>query len=258
MISAVGVVVPARDERHSITNCLLGLSTALRRLPSTVEWSVCVVADRCSDDTAALARAVLDVCPTAMVLDNEHELPIGEVRDLGVRQVRAVLSGHRADRVWLLSTDADSVVAPDWVTRHLLPADAGVDAVAGVVELDGYRALPPLVSARYRAVVDQARRPEGHGNVYAANLGVRAAAYLAVGGFGAVSVGEDHDLWRRLGDAGYRRHYDEDAIVVTSARRHGRARGGLADLIGALHRDGTPERTLHGVATVPPPAIPAQ
>jgi hypothetical protein len=71
--------------------------------------------------------------------------------------------------------------------------------------------------------------------VYGANLGVRADAYLAVGGFGAVATGEDHHLWRRLGQAGYRRSYAAESTVRTSARRHGRAPGGLADLLRSLH-----------------------
>jgi GT2 family glycosyltransferase len=243
MISAVGIVVPARDEQRLISSCQRDLVVAVRHASPGVDWAVCVVADRCTDDTASAARATFGDHGNTMVLENHRDLTIGEVRDLGMRHVQAMLAGHPAERVWLLSSDADSNAPPDWVTRHLCVADNGADAVAGVVELFGHHALPPLVRARYTTVLAQARRAEGHGNVYAANLGVRASAYRAVGGFGACAVGEDHDLWRRLGQAGYRCCFAEDSVVLTSPRRRGRATGGLADLLHTLHLQAATEET---------------
>jgi hypothetical protein len=49
-----------------------------------------------------------------------------------------------------------------------------------------------------------------------------------------LNTGEDHDLWRRLGQAGYRLSYAADTLVTTSARLRGRATGGLADLLYSL------------------------
>jgi hypothetical protein len=234
VISAVGIVVPARDERRRIQDCVRGLLTAVRALPRGIDVAVCVVADRCADETARLARAGFGSYPTASVVVNRADRTIGEVRDLGVRHVLATLS-HPPARTLLLSTDADSVVAPDWAAQHLRIAASGVRAVAGVVELIGRHALPPLVAQRYADILARARGSHGHGNVYAANLGVRADAYLAVGGFGTAESGEDHSLWDRIGAAGYRQRYAEEPKVLTSARRHGRAHGGLADLLRALH-----------------------
>lgn len=166
---------------------------------------------------------------------NRSATTIGEVRDHGVNHLDLV--GHQPSRVWLLSTDADTTVAPDWALRHLELARRGAHAVAGVALLSPHAALPAAVARRYSALLAGTRGPDGHGNVYAANLGLRADAYRAVGGFGAVATGEDHDLWRRLRQAGYRRRYAENAQVVTSARRRGRARGGLADLLANLDRE---------------------
>ena len=90
---------------------------------------------------------------------------------------------------------------------------------------------------RYEAIRAAQRQPGGHGNVYAANLGVRADAYEAVGGFAPVASGEDQDLWHRLGRAGYRLRYATEPVVTTSARQQGRAAGGVADLLSRLHTD---------------------
>ena len=45
------------------------------------------------------------------------------------------LSGHPAAGTWLLSTDADTTVPPDWVRAHLRHAADGVHAVAGLADL---------------------------------------------------------------------------------------------------------------------------
>lgn len=235
MITAVAVVVPARDEARMIQMCVRSVMTALRMLPAGVEPALRVVADRCTDDTAQRAAAALAAWPSAKVVRNTAAATIGEVRDLGVRHLG--LRGHQPGETWLLCTDADTVVATDWAVRHLHLARRGHHAVAGATGLHGRPRLSAPVAARYSAVLATARRPEGHGNVYGANLGVRADAYLAVGGFGAVATGEDHDLWRRLVEAGFRCHYSAGPHVLTSNRRLGRAPGGLAALLARLDRE---------------------
>lgn len=157
---------------------------------------------------------------------------IGEVRDLGMRAARTVLTGHSPARIWLLSTDADTVVHPEWARRHVRLADAGYDAVAGVAHLDRPAGPTRAALERYAAVVGRARGPWGHGNVYGANLGIRADAFDAVGGFGPVPVGEDHDLWQRLGAAGYTRRHAN--IPVTTSARHDGLAAPLAAPLAAL------------------------
>lgn len=237
MITAVGVIVPARDEAELIGDCVAHLRRALAALPARVERAVCVVADRCADDTAAIARAELS--GQAAVLTNRRAMTIGDVRRLGCRQVLAMLSEHEPDDTLLLSTDADTTVAADWALAHLRLAEQGWQAVAGVAELD--EPLPPAVALRYAAEHGRAHGPHGHGNVYAANLGVRGDAYAAVGGFAALATGEEHDLWRRLGAAGFRRVHATEPVVTTSARLAGRAQDGLAALLRGLHEGELPE-----------------
>lgn len=254
-VRAVGVLVPAHDEAETVGACVRSVLTALDRLPG-LHAGVCVLADRCTDGTAARARAaaaghpatarvrvrVLEPAPpgtgpraperrlhavgrpgsspapTAPVAEPAAP-PVGALR---TRAARAVLRSLRTDpaSTWLLSTDADGTVTPGWVREHLALAAAGADAVTGGVVLDlPGRPRPPGEPAW-----------SGH-PVYAANLGLRADAFDAVGGFPAVACGEDHGIVARLRSAGFRVVPGAPGTVHTSARTRGRARGGLADLL---------------------------
>jgi len=228
-IDAVAVVVPARDEQDTIVECLRSVRAALRELPPTTATAVTIVLDRCVDDTAALVAAELGNWPQARALHVPVRVDtgVGAVRDIGARAAFAQLPVP-AERVWMLCTDADSAVPPDWAIDHLRYAATGVVAVAGIVDLAG---PGPQLHAACEPSCDGHR----HDHVYGANLGVRADAYLAVGGFPPGGAGEDAALWRGLTEAGVTTASPTSVRVRTSARLHGRARGGLADLLRARH-----------------------
>lgn len=244
---AVGVVVPARDEQERIVACLRSVRRALERLPAGTASAVAVVLDRCADHTPERVAALIAGWPQAEVVHVTHatsapETPlaatasgVGALRDLGVRRLLTRLGGYPPEQTWLLSTDADSTVPPEWAVMHLRHATSGAHAVAGLAELAGVRHLTVEALDRYRAIVASGLHGARHDHVYAANLGVRADAYLAVGGFPGAGSGEDHGLWRRLHVAGYHLEQPTDLRVRTSARVHGRAEGGLAGLLRSLH-----------------------
>jgi glycosyltransferase involved in cell wall biosynthesis len=214
-VTAVGIVVPARDEEERIGACLRSVHAAVAR--AGVRAVVCVVADRCTDRTAECAAGLADVLRAA------EPRTIGEVRNVGARHVL------RHGVTWLLGTDADSVVPETWVRDHLRYAAAGADAVAGPVDLDDPETLPREVLARYLQVLR-----EGTGHAYAANLGVRASAFRAVGGYPAVPHGEEHAILARLRAGGFTVVSPSEVRVRTSARTRGRAASGLADLLDGL------------------------
>ncbi len=228
MITAVGVIVPARDEEELITQCLHALRRSLQRLPDRIERAVCVVADRCSDETAARARTAFGGWPGGHVLVTDRPRTIGEIRDRGIHAVRARLPERDAANVLLLNTDADTEVGSLWAAEHLRRIERGAHAVTGPAELASPFPGPAHAARRYHALVRSGT------NVYGANLGVRADAFDTVGGFGTCRTGEDHDLWGRLCAAGYRCRVEPAAVVWTSARTEGRAPAGLAALLRSL------------------------
>jgi hypothetical protein len=251
-VDAVGVVVPARDEQDNVLQCLRSIRHSLAALPAGTRTAVTVVLDRCTDATPELVMSELSGWSGAAAVrvaavggrragSALHPEPahivagsgVGAVRDLGVRLTLRRLRRHRPGRIWLLNTDADTTVPEDWAPAHLHAARAGADGVAGMADL-----RDPTLSAaamrHYRDVIAAGLVGSGHRHVYGANLGVRADAYLAVGGFPTDGVGEDHGLWVRLHAAGYGLVSPAALRVTTSARLHGRAEGGLADLLRSL------------------------
>jgi hypothetical protein len=254
IITAVGVVIPARDEQERIAACLHSVRRALDALPAGIAAAVTIVLDRCFDATPDLVASLLTDWPEAtsvtspppgrssgpeppgaVCLDLAPAPSVGTLRHLGVHHVLDRLADHPVSGTWLLSTDADTTVPADWALAHLHCARAGVHAVAGLADLGGTDHLSPTVRGRYCAILKHGRHGGTHTHVYGANLGVRADAYLAVGGFPRRRPGEDRGLWHRLHAAGYALHQPVDIRVRTSARLHGRASDGLADLLRSLH-----------------------
>jgi hypothetical protein len=227
-ITTVLVTVPARDEEASIKACIRSIDRAAHAVPG-VDVVTVIAADSCRDDTARVAGAVLTAHARTMVVAGTWR-GAGAARAAGVAAGLAACAAAPA-AVWLASTDADCVVADDWLVTQLAHAAAGHAATAGIVRLD------PTAPARLRAdfAATYTLGAATHRHVHAANLGVSAGAYLAVDGWSPHAVvGEEHNLWRRLRRAGHPVVQPVDVVVTTSARTHGRVVGGFASALARL------------------------
>ncbi|GAB2682327.1 glycosyltransferase [Saccharopolyspora gloriosae] len=238
-VDAVAVVVPAHDEAATVEACVRSVIAAARRSRLRLPVSVCVVADRCTDGTERLARDAGDGFDRFATVPRARPRPLGDVRNLGVRCARALLPRVRAERLWLLHTDADGTVPVTWIDDHLRHAFDGADAVAGRADVQDYSAITVRAQHRYQEHVRRGEDRFTHSHVYGANLGVRADVFRAVGGFPEVFTGEDHGLWLKLAEAGAAVRQPNDVRVRTSGRTRGRAPGGLAALLRTLTCEGT-------------------
>jgi glycosyltransferase involved in cell wall biosynthesis len=222
VIAAVGVVVPARDEEQLLPGCLDALEVAAAHAGVPV-WVV-VVLDDCVDRSADVARRRPWVTSVVTAAGN-----VGVARGVGVREVRRHVGNVPATDVWLATTDADTAVPANWLSRQLELADEGWEVVVGTVAVDDWTAHPPEVqprwSASYRAV-------DGHGHVHGANFGCTAAAYDAVGGWPPLASDEDVALLAAL--ACHRVVRTASIPVLTSSRRDPRATGGFGDTLRGL------------------------
>lgn len=220
MIESVGIVVPVHDEQGLLRRCLAGLATAVERLSAcspAPRTHVVVALDDCADASARIAHDA-GVHTVSLAARN-----VGIARATGVRRVFELERGTTAGRVWLCTTDADSVVPAHWLTRQLSLAAAGAAAVVGTIEPDDWCDHEPWVAGRWAS---RYRQVPGHDHVHGANLGCNGAVYESVGGFPPHRSGEDAGLVRAL--EGHQVRRVNDPVVVTSARRHGRAPGGFA------------------------------
>src|SRR6201996_2771573 len=250
MIDAVGVVVPAHDEEELLPNCLAGLNQAVATVMAErpgLRVRIVMAADACTDDTAAVARRA-----GARLVSVNFE-NVGLARSSGLcellRPGAPVWDGQRPDqeRMWLATTDADSVVPAHWLAAQLRYADAGWEAVVGTVSVADWTGHGDHTirefTRRYGSWQDW------HPHVHGANLGFTARAYAAVGGFPALRTGEDQALVAALQAGGHQVLRSAAVSVVTSARSRYRAPAGFGHDLATLNDDQGPLLGPRGGAT---------
>ncbi|WP_300650136.1 glycosyltransferase [Hydrogenophaga sp.] len=210
----LAVIIPANNEEASIGACLRSVEVA-------ASWPglhgeqvlVIVVLDACTDDTAQVATQ------TSARLISVAARNVGIARAEGARY--ALSLGAR----WLAFTDADTVVAPDWLHVQMSLCS---DAVCGTVSVTDWGTYGEPMRQHFDATYTDA---DGHQHIHGANLGVCARAYQRVGGFEPLASSEDVALVRALQAVGARIAWSAAPRVVTSARRVFRAPGGFGSTL---------------------------
>jgi glycosyltransferase involved in cell wall biosynthesis len=228
-VARAGVVVPAHDEEELLPACLAALRSAAGA--AGVPVRLLVVADACTDATAAVAAAA-----GAEVI-RIRARNVGAARAAGMARLLRRLEGTDPAApglatTWLATTDADTVVPPDWLRRQLGYAGQGWDVVLGTVAVTDWAGHPPHAPAVFEAMYEFGAGPHPH--IHGANLGIRASAYLAAGGFRPLPTAEDHALLAAATEAGCQVLQAGDITVATSARRQARAPRGFSHALRAL------------------------
>ncbi|GAC1426406.1 MAG: hypothetical protein NVSMB62_23940 [Acidobacteriaceae bacterium] len=253
------VIVPARNEERGLWATLDGLAAQVDitgcPLPK-VSFEVLLLLNNCTDTSMEVAKAwkaahphvPLHIIERTLSSEDAH---VGMARrllmDTAWRRLTQTGSsdGHARTTRAILSTDADSVVAPDWIARNLRALEEGADAVGGEIRLtySDLQRLPLgarrayLRDRQYQRLVaeledlldPQAGDPwPRHLEHFGASLACRAETYARVGGMPPVAQLEDVafvDLLRRM-DA--RLRHDTQVVVHTSSRLDGRVGAGLS------------------------------
>lgn len=214
-VEHVIVAVPARDEEETLAACLESVLVASAHVEVPV--TVVVVLDGCVDASASVARGFTGV----LVVERDHG-NVGRARHDAV-EAGLARTASAPEQTWIAFTDADTVVPRLWLQAHLEAASRADVFVGAVVPR-----LDDLDAARRHAWMRSHPPGATLGHVHGANLGVRASAYVAVGGVLPLVVGEDVELVRRLREAGRPVVESEQQPVLTSARLDGRAPDGYA------------------------------
>ena len=235
------VALPARDEAERIAICLTALNEQLQP-PDTVV----LLLNNCTDATEAIARSMrLDF--DLQVIN--RALPPAMANAGHARRLAMDLAAERAaPNGILLTTDADAVVPPDWVSRNVHGLLQGADVVCGRAIIDPIDAsvIPAHLHAddalecRLIALLDDLAwtlDPEPHDppprqtEASGASLAVSVAAFRRVGGIPPIPAGEDRAFVRALWMADAKVRHDPAIRVTVSGRVVGRAQGGMADAI---------------------------
>lgn len=245
------VVLPVRNEAHHLGRALAALA-AQRQLDGqafdATRFEVLLLANNCSDDSAAVARAFARRHPACAVHVAEAGLPaelanVGHVRGALMDAACRRLGAHQRPGRCIVSTDGDTTVAPNWLAHTELAIAAGADAVGGRIRLGASSRIEPRTLRWYR--LDAAERlarsrledlldpdpadpwPRHHQH-FGASLAITPQAYLAVGGLPRVPYLEDQALVDALRLQDLRVRHSTAVKVKTSSRQDGRAEVGLA------------------------------
>jgi cellulose synthase/poly-beta-1,6-N-acetylglucosamine synthase-like glycosyltransferase len=254
------VAIPVRDEEERLPACLRALARQRDRLGQAIPPTlvrVVVFANNCTDRSAGLARK-LGAGLSLEVRVVEARLPpagahAGAARRAAMDLAAAWLAEAGDRDGVILTTDADSRVAPNWIAENLAAFAAGAEAVLGRIDLDEEGARLPEALHRRGELEDTYERlltelswlldPLGHdpwphhATISGASLGVTRAAYCRVGRLPRVPVGEDKALIALLSRHDARIRHCPTAHVITSGRTHGRAPGGVADALAIRSRE---------------------
>jgi glycosyltransferase involved in cell wall biosynthesis len=234
------VVIPARDEAARIEGCLRAL--ACQQDLTLDSFEVIVVLDGCRDRTPQIVERAAHSggYPPIHSLEFAYPEGVGRARRLGMDiAYQRLLRAARPEGL-IASTDADTIVAADWLASQLRLVRAGAEAIGGLIELDPAerQALDPhavMVREQHAAerlthALEQATADTDveHPHFSGASLALTAAAYKRCGGLPVCAALEDEALARALSTRGIAIHRSQKVRVRTSARIDGRAPRGLA------------------------------
>lgn len=240
----LAICIPARDEADRLPVLFAALDRLI--VPPGIAVTFCLLLDGDSNPSMAPIAAYRAAGRHRLVVKVADRGPpnAGRARDRAMRL--GLASVGQGDAI-LLTSDADSLPAPDWLVAMTVALDQADLVVGDVVRSGrGGNRDQDRIERHYAALYALRRRidpvaweaPAVHHHASGANMGLRAATYVALGGFLPLARGEDARLVDDAARAGLRVRRDAASIVHTSDRRVGRVQGGLATSLCALDRDG--------------------
>jgi hypothetical protein len=250
------VVVPARNEEAGLTRTLDALRVQVTLEETRLGWEfyeVILLLNNCTDRSSSVAEQYAADHPGFRLHVADCELPAQRAH---VGTARSMLMDCACDRLerlsrsdgsvrGILSTDADTRVAPDWVASNIAELENGAEAVGGVInlfpeELERLEVGTRQAYLRDRAFQAQVARLEAtldpdpadpwprHLEHFGASLCCTPEIYRRSGGLPAVKPLEDVAFIDALRKKGARIRHSPAVEIFTSARLDGRAEVGLS------------------------------
>lgn len=254
------IIVPARDEADALPACLDALAAQADEegclLPRSC-FEILLLLNNCSDASSSVASQWQKMHDRTRLHITQRFLPsaqanAGTARRLLMDTAWHRLSGSRKRLQAIVSTDSDTVVHPQWLSRNLRALREGADAVGGLIQLpeDQLLHLPFPVQLAFErdrcyqrlvAELEDLVDPQQgdpwprHLDHFGASLACTREVYARAGGLPQLSSLEDVafiDALRRI-DARVR--HDPSVQVFTSSRLSGRAQVGFSNQLRLWH-----------------------
>lgn len=250
------VCIPARDEKERLPVLLKAL--AEQDVGGIIPVAICL--NNCTDGSATVLGEASALYRKRLAIRVEIRAFPPAAAHAGSARAAAMALGTQElrGRGILISTDADTRPPPSWIAANLAAIETGHEIVGGRLVLDDDETIPPAI-AQGRALWDSywtaVRQIEDaidpspwdtaprHGDHTGASLALTVQLYHACGGVPAIATGEDRALVDAAIAAGGRLVHPMAVWTRVSARRTGRAAGGMAaDMAGmeAAARQGLP------------------
>lgn len=203
----ISVIIPAHNEERYIGKCLKSIKIAAREISDEVE--IIVVANRCTDRTADIARRY-----GVEVLENSDKC-ISSIRNAGVRA-----SNGRV----IVTIDADSVMHKTALAEIKELLRSGKYIGGGAIPMFDRMSLGIAISGAYVALNLLPTMIKSGGFISATMFWFSRKAFDKIGGFDESLVSlEDADFARRLKALGkrYGKKYGtlKNGVVLTSSRK---------------------------------------
>ena len=257
------VIIPARNEQESLPGALRALAeqTCGRGTPLPYElYEVILLINNTTDNSRAVAGQFQRLYPGFRLYIAERNLRtsaahVGWARRLLMDEAFRRLEHSEAVDAAILSTDADTRVAPNWIFRNLIELQNGADVIGGRVVVS--TAEEDLLTQETRTVqkLDHVYRrlvswtedrfdPEAHDpwprhhHHFSASLAIRPHVYRAVGGVPPRRFLEDVAFYDRLRRYDVRIRHSNTVRVFTSARLASRTKFGLGRLLSDWQKSG--------------------
>lgn len=245
----ISVIIPARNEATNLERSLHALRNQQQArgvaFPSGV-YEVLLLLNNCTDESELVAQNYQQRYPDfplriASVHLSAEMANVGTVRRLLMNEAYQRLIGVNKPNGIIASTDADTVVDPQWLYHILQETDSGCEAVGGriLTRPDGNPVrLNYLRDVTYRMLVAQTEAqidPQPydpwprHFQHFGASLALTCAAYKRVGGLPEVPHLEDEALYRALLRTDTRIRQSPNVRVTTSTRLQGQATVGFSE-----------------------------
>jgi glycosyltransferase involved in cell wall biosynthesis len=232
---AVGVVLPVHNEEDLLGACLEAIAASCEPvMASGIPCRTVIVLDRCTDGSEKIARNWARERRRRgglhqALLRRPPGVGVGSARRAGFTAVLRYVAETDPAHVWLATTDADSRVPQNWLTVQVAAHERGADIWSGRVRVEDWSHHEPHTERRWIQEYERELTP-----IHGASLGFNGRAYLDSGGFSVMHSGEDRALHRAIVAQGGRAFEDDDAKVITSGRKQGRAPLGFAGALASL------------------------